>query len=90
MASVKVMWTANAAAELVAGYNIYQDAAKVNTDLITVLEFMVPNVAAGEHNYTVSAVNTFGEGPQSDPVKVSIPSGIPSKVVGVTVSISMT
>jgi hypothetical protein len=89
MVNVKVSWIASAPAELVIGYNVYQDGTKVNTDPITGLEFVIPNISAGSHSYTVSAVNVLGEGPQSDPITITVPSGLPSKVVNVTVSVSV-
>lgn len=89
MVNVKVSWVAGLPAELVTGYNVYQDGTKVNTDPIPELEFAISNVSGGSHSYAVSAVNILGEGPQSDPISIAVPSGLPSKVVNVTVSVSV-
>jgi len=85
MISLSVSWDANAASEQVTGYKVYMDGTLVGSPAAA--SFKITNVSAGTHSVSVSAVNAVTEGPQSDPVSISVPAA-PSKVRNVHVSIT--
>lgn len=89
MVNVKVAWQASPAVEAVVGYNVYQDGNKMNPTPVTGVEFTINNVSPGTHGYSAAPINILGEGPYSDPIVVVVPSGLPSKLVNVTVSVSL-
>ena len=84
MADVRLTWNPNDSSEAVTGYKVYRDAALIGSPVVP--EYTDLAVAAGTHVYEVSAQNIWGEGPKSDPVSTP---GAPSKVGGVTISISV-
>lgn len=84
MAQAKLSWTANPENEAVTGYNIYQDGVLAGVSPTT--EFLIQNLASGQHTFEVAAVNLWGEGPKSDPISTP---GTPSKVGGVTIQITV-
>lgn len=72
--SAKLTWNANSERDL-AGYNLYQDGAKVNSSLIVGTTMTVPNLRAKTtYKYQVTAVNTSGgESAKSNVASVTIP-----------------
>ncbi|MBZ5499714.1 MAG: hypothetical protein LAP85_25215 [Acidobacteriia bacterium] len=77
----QLSWPANAAEEQVTGYNVYMDGAQVANTQEPKFEV---DITPEAHTFAVSAVNVWGEGPQSDPVKTPAPC---SKVGGLSISI---
>jgi hypothetical protein len=72
---------ANSTEEQVTGYNVYMDGAQVGNTQEPKFEL---DITPEAHNFAVAAVNLWGEGPQSDPVKTPVPC---SKVGGLAISI---
>jgi hypothetical protein len=74
-------WPVNPPEEQVTGYNVYMDGAQVGNTQEPKFEL---EISPDAHAFAVSAVNVWGEGPQSDPVKTPAPC---SKVGGLSISI---
>ena len=56
----------------VTGYNVYRGATKVNTTPVTSLAYTDTALAtAGAYSYTVTAIDSNGEGPPSSGVSVT-------------------
>ncbi|WP_035058652.1 CARDB domain-containing protein [Andreprevotia chitinilytica] len=55
----KLSWNANQEPDL-AGYAIYRDGTRINTDLITDIHYLDPSLLAGPHAYTVTAFDKAG------------------------------
>jgi hypothetical protein len=83
-ADIRVTWTQRPAAESATGYNIYRDAVKVGSVPATTAEYIDKSVPAGQHAYTVTATDMWGEGPASDPASTSPGVG---KVTGVAIEV---
>jgi len=86
--TITLDWDDNAPAELVDHYNVYQTLnggmqTKIGEAVTSTFDVIDPE--PGNYQFTVSAVNLAGEGPQSTPV---LGPSVPSKVLGVTISIS--
>ena len=70
--NAKLEWTGNQEPDL-AGYNIYRDGQKVNTDLVAGAAFLDQNLTEATYSYTVKAVDHAGwESPSSNEVKIKI------------------
>ena len=87
MVNVSISCDANPVDEQVTGYNFFQDGQLVGS--VPSPSFSIQNVPVGPHAYSVSALNSLGEGPQSDPISIFVPSGAPSKCVNVVVNVSV-
>ena len=83
--TVTLAWDPNPAAEQVTGYSVYQDGVKVWSGPATTAT--VANVAPGPHSFTATAVNLWGESPQSLPA--TTPPG-PSAPKGVAITVTVT
>lgn len=72
LASVKVSWLPNVAAQGITGYNVYRDGVKANTELLTNTMFVDNNVSVGEHRYTVTAMYGTTESAKSEEVTQNV------------------
>lgn len=54
------------------GYNVYTDAEKTNTELVTATTYTTEPLTEGEHTFNVTAVYDKGESAPSESVTVSI------------------
>lgn len=58
--------------DMLTGYNVYRDTEMIAS--VESLEYLDEDIEAGkEYNYTVTAVNSAGEGDHSEPSKITIP-----------------
>lgn len=70
--NANLTWTQNIEPDL-AGYNLYRDGTKINTDLITATAYLDTNLSEGIYTYTVKAVDRAGwESDPSNEVKLRI------------------
>jgi hypothetical protein len=92
-ATIQLVWDANAPAEQVTGYNVYERVGtttnwtrlqSTQTNGVT-----LNNVGIGSHTYAVTATNAVGESPLSVPVSTTIPPS-PSAPANVVVKIIVT
>ncbi len=65
-------WTKNTETDL-AGYNLYRDGQKVNSEILTAITFTESNLKEGTYKYTVKAVDLAGnESKSSNEVAIKI------------------
>ena len=92
-ATIQLVWDANAPAENVTGYNVYERVGtttnwtrlqSVQTNGVT-----LASVGIGSHTYAVTATNVVGESPLSLPVSTTIPTDA-SAPANVTIKIVVT
>lgn len=71
-ADARLEWTRNTEADL-AGYNLYRDNQKVNTDLISDTDYIDTGLSDGIYTYTVKAVDLAGwESEPSNEIRITI------------------
>ncbi len=72
MADARLNWTQNSESDL-AGYNLYRDDQKINSDLITDTSYLDQNLDEGIYAYTVKAIDLAGwESEPSNEVKLIV------------------
>lgn len=82
MPSIMVNWSPNPPEEEISSYSVHMDGALVGSTPAP--SFEIPEVTPGVHVIEIAAVNAWGPGPGSDPVRTPV---APSKPGGVVISI---
>lgn len=80
MAELILNWNANPVEEEVSAYRVYLNDAAVQD--VTTPQAVIPNVSKGDYKIEVSAINSSGEGPKSDPITATVPLPVPTKPSG--------
>ncbi len=78
----RLSWIANTEPDL-AGYNLYRDGQKLNSELITEIQYIDSSLSEGNYTYTVRAVDRAGwESEPSNQVKLRVDLTGPSVKIG--------
>lgn len=68
---IRLNWTQNVEPDF-AGYNIYRNSQRLNTDPITGIEYLDPNLSGGTYAYIVKAVDHAGWENPSEEIKIMV------------------